>query len=123
LRLPDFIVLLLTAGITVFFAVGIYGKDSNELRFIIQGTNQRWIYPIEETVTVDIPGFLGNTTVELKDGRARVVSSPCANKTCVSCGAIKSKGQWIACLPNGIFIRIEAAGKEGRHDGLDGSVW
>jgi len=121
--LPDFIVLLITAGVTVFFAVNIYGKSGDSLRFIIQGKNQRWIYPIEETLTIDAAGFLGNTTVELKDGRARVVSSPCANKTCISCGAIYNKGQWIACLPNGIFIRIEAAGKEGQHDGLDGSVW
>lgn len=123
MRLPDFFVLLITTGITVFFAVGIYGKNGNDLRFIIQGANQRWIYPIEERSVIDIPGFLGNTTIELKDGRARVVSSPCANKTCVSCGAIYSNGQWIACLPNGIFIRVEAAGKEGRRDGLDGSVW
>jgi hypothetical protein len=123
LRFPDFVVLLITVGITAFCAVSIYGKSGNALRFIIHGNNQSWIYPIKETTTKDIPGFLGNTVVELKDGRARVVSSPCANKTCVSSGAIHNKGQWVACLPNGVFVRVEAAGRKDRDDGLDATTW
>jgi len=110
MRLPDFAVLLLAAAITVFCAAGVYGKSGSALRLIIQGKQESWVYPINQTVREEIPGLLGNTVVELQEGRARVVSSPCANQLCVSAGAIHRRGQWIACLPNGIFVRVEATG-------------
>jgi len=134
MRLPDFVVLLLAAGITVLCAVGVYGKSGSALRLIIQGKKESWVYPLNQTIRAEIPGLLGNTIVELKDGLARVVSSPCANQICVSSGTIHRKGQWIACLPNGIFVRVEAAAAsvgagaatgagENQHGELDASVW
>jgi len=124
MRLPDFFVLLLTAGITVFCAAGVYGKSGSALRLIIQGKKGSWVYPINQTIRAEIPGLLGNTVVELKEGRACVVSSPCANQTCVGSGAIHRRGQWIACLPNGIFVRVEATGAgENQQGELDAEVW
>jgi hypothetical protein len=43
---------------------------------------------------------------EIRDGSAWVVSSQCPNQICVRQGKISRPGQWIACLPNDIFIRI-----------------
>jgi hypothetical protein len=70
--------------------------------------------------------------IEIGDGRARVLASPCTNQTCVASGTIHSRGQWIACLPNGIFVSVESAGSgPGAQDAagergsteLDGAVW
>jgi len=127
-RIQDLVVLLLAAIITVLCAAGVYGKSGSALRLIIQGKKESWIYPINQTVRAEIPGLLGNTVVELKDGRACVVSSPCANQICVGSGAIHRRGQWIACLPNGIFVRVEAASVgaaagENQHGELDAAVW
>ena len=124
LRLPDFIVLFLTVAITVFCAVKIYGKNESALQFVIQGKEGNWVYPVNQTVQIDIPGPLGNTTVVLIDGKAQVVSSPCANQTCVSSPSIQKRNQWIACLPNAVFVRIEAQGEaQSEHAEPDGSVW
>ena len=124
LRFLDFVVLFLTAAITVFCAVKIYGKNESGLQFIIQGRKGNWVYPLNQTAQAEIPGLLGNTTIVLKDGKARVVSSPCASQTCVSSPPIQYRGQWIACLPNAVFIRVEAAGgKKSGNAEIDGAAW
>ena len=124
LRFFDFIILLLTVGITVFYTVKIYGKNEAALYIVIQGKNENWVYPVNQTVMADVPGSLGLTTVEVKDGKARVISSPCANQTCVTSGSVWRRGQWVACLPNAVFVRIESREtKHGQDTELDAMVW
>ena len=123
LRLPDIVIFLTAAAVTVFCAYSIYGKSSAAVQFIIQGKEGSWVYPVSQTVRMDIAGPLGNTVVELADSRALVVSSPCANKLCVASGAIRHRGQWIACLPNAVFVRIESAGGKQTDAEIDAEVW
>ena len=124
LRLPDLAVFLLVTAITVFCAVGVYGKAASTVRFVIQGKKGTWIYPVNQTVCLDAEGPLGTTVIELRDGSAQVVSSPCTNQICVTSGAIHRRGQWIACLPNAVFVRVEAqGGNEAERTELDGTTW
>jgi hypothetical protein len=121
LRLLDLVVFFLTSGITVLCAIGVYGKSTSDIRFIIQSKNENWVYPINQTASNVISGPLGDTIVEIKDGRARVKSSPCVNQSCVNSGAIHRKGQWLACLPNGIFVRV--SGTQKGKVKIDSAVW
>jgi hypothetical protein len=135
--LGDGIVFFLAVLITVFYAVRIYGNNVSAVQFIVRGETlhsvsgvgkETWIYPLDKTVQLDIPGPLGNTVVELKDGQARVISSPCTNQSCVVSGAIHSRGQWIACLPNRVFVSVEPVNAadqsaEKAETELDGAVW
>ena len=56
--------------------------------------------------------ILGETIVAIESGGVHVVSSPCPEKICISMGTIRRPGTWIACLPNGLFIRIEGEDAE-----------
>jgi hypothetical protein len=76
------------------------------------GPAQQWIYPLDAEATVRIPGPLGETVVEIEDGSVRVISSPCPEKICVKTGRISKPGQWIACLPNRVFISIQGRKSE-----------
>ena len=120
LRWLDFIIVFLTTAITVFCTAAIYEKNESALQFVIQGKTGSWVYPVNQTVQIDIPGPLGNTIVGLKEGKAKVVSSPCANQSCVSSPLIQCKGQWIACLPNAVFVRVEAANGKTDNAEIDG---
>jgi len=73
---------------------------------------QQWIYPLDAETTVRVPGPLGETVVEIADGAVRVISSPCPEKICIKTGAISKPGQWIACLPNRVFISIRGKRSE-----------
>ena len=77
-----------------------------------EATEQQWIYPLDAEATVRVPGPLGETVVEIKDGAVRVVSSPCPEKICIKTGRISKPGQWIACLPNRVFISIRGRKSE-----------
>jgi hypothetical protein len=65
------------------------------------------VYPLGADRTVTVSGPLGDTVVEIRGGQARVLSSPCAEKICVRSGAIARPGQWIACLPNRVFLDVQ----------------
>ena len=124
LHIADFFVFFIAVAITVFCAVSIYARNDSALHVIIQGKNGSWVYPLSQSVQVDIPGPLGHTTVTLKDGQAQVIASPCANQTCVTSGGVQRRGQWIACLPNAVFVRIESNDvKQPDNLELDAVVW
>ena len=77
-----------------------------------QAAEQQWIYPLDADTILRVPGPLGETVVEIEDGSVRVISSPCPEKICVKTGRISKPGQWIACLPNRVFISIRGRRSE-----------
>jgi hypothetical protein len=122
LRVFDYGALFLAAAVTVFTAVVVYtgGDAKSEVR--IKGPDGSWVFPQDAAELVRVPGPLGDTVVELRDGRARVLSSPCGNQLCVSAGAIHAHGQWIACLPNQVLVSVEKKTTLGEEE-LDGAAW
>jgi hypothetical protein len=122
LRVFDYGAILLAAAVTAFTAAAVYsgGDAKNEVR--VKGPDGSWVFPQDAAELVRVPGPLGDTVVELRDGRARVVSSPCGNQFCVSAGAIGAHGQWIACLPNQVLVSVEGKPPPGEKE-LDGAAW
>ncbi|MDR0402848.1 MAG: NusG domain II-containing protein [Treponema sp.] len=112
LRFADAAVFVIVSAVTAVCALRVYGGGRDRARLHIQGTGGNWVYPMDRTERVEIPGPLGQTVVELSGGGVRVLSSPCANKTCIASGTIHRRGQWIACLPNGISLTIEGENTE-----------
>jgi len=105
LRAWDIAAVIVSILATVAFSVYAYGgKEGGQV--VIESGGQTWIYALDQERSVDIPGSRGETRIQIMDGKARVVDSPCPDKLCVLSGAIDSPGQWIACLPNGVMLRI-----------------
>jgi len=86
----------------------------------IKAESGEWIFPFDADETINVSGPLGNTIVEIHDNKARVVSSPCKNQTCVATGAIRLSGQWAACLPNRVMLYINEGQTE---DDVDAAAW
>ncbi|GHT78274.1 hypothetical protein FACS1894130_04570 [Spirochaetia bacterium] len=121
LKAYDVAVVGLAAALTVCSAVFVYGKGGADAQVIVQGSGRSWIFPPDAEERVVVAGPLGETVVEIRGGEARVVSSPCDNQICVVEGPVHAGGEWVACLPNGVFVLIEGRSHE---DGeIDGSVW
>ena len=89
----------------------VYAGQEGVAVLYIQNSSDSWIYPLEKEVELDIPGPLGVTHVHIKEGAAFVENSPCRDKICIHMGRISRNGEWIACLPNRVFLRIQ--GKKG----------
>ena len=114
----DLVIIALVIGLTVFSGFAIYGNRGKSARLVIEGPSGRWLYPLDRDVTVPITGPLGDTVVEIKGGKARIARSPCPNQTCVAAPAIDRPGEWNACLPNEVIIRVENDGGE-KDGGID----
>jgi hypothetical protein len=110
----DYVAALGAAALVALSFASTYASRSDELRVVVTGRGGEWVYPLETARTLEIDGPLGIETVRIEDSTARISAAPCANQTCVAMGAISRPGQWIACLPNRVFVRIEGGGADGR---------
>jgi hypothetical protein len=104
----DFLILAISlAAAAIAFAVA-YQNSKGRAQLLIQTPYGVYAYDMAQDKILDIKGELGISRIEIAGGKARFLDSPCPNKTCVQCAPVSRAGEWIACLPNQVFIRIQA---------------
>jgi hypothetical protein len=59
--------------------------------------------------TIEVPGPLGPSQVEIRDGKVRVAADPSPRQLCVRQGWIPAGGA-VVCLPNRVSVENAAAG-------------
>ncbi len=113
LRLKGLDLAALAAALAVIALVSVraYAQRSGAAVVHLKAPSGEWVFPLDQDRTVSVRGPLGDTVVELRGGQARVLSSPCTEKICVRMGAIARPGQWIACLPNRVFLDIQGSSR------------
>lgn len=74
--------------------------------------------PLSADGVVHVQGKLGITDVEIHNGRARILNSPCKGKICIKSGFIQYADRFLACVPNRVAVRIEGE----KHRGVDAVV-
>ncbi len=112
LKALDFLVFALVLTTLGYLTLTIYGNRAGTATARIRGGNQEWVLPLHSESNLTVEGPLGETLIEIRDGKIRVVDSPCPEKICIKTGAISKPGQWIACLPNKVFISIGGSKEE-----------
>lgn len=109
----DAVVFIVALAITVASAFAAYRRPQNQEHLSVTAPDGQYVYPLNKNRTVEVRGNIGVSIIEITDGSARFISSPCDNKVCVSQGLLNGSFDFAACLPNGIFIIIEGAEDEG----------
>ena len=74
-------------------------------------------YSMMKDQKIKVAGELGNSIVEIQDGKVRFSHSPCNNKVCILSGWHQSSGDHIVCLPNKISVSLLS--QEDRFDGIN----
>ena len=108
----DILIILLVVVGGVFFTV--HGAVRKGSRVSVNANGVHYEYSATSNGVYSVAGELGETTFEIKDGRVRIIDSPCPNKTCVAQG-------WhnpLVCLPNKVMITVEGEG--GAEAGVEG---
>ena len=88
------------------FSVSAWSHRGGAREVVIEASGASWIYPLDVDRMERVPGPLGDTVVVIRSGKAFVEDSPCPDKLCVRMPAVSQPGQWIACLPNRVMVRI-----------------
>ena len=70
--------------------------------------NTQQTYPLNKDAVLKVKGVVGESVIEIKDGRACFVSSPCQDQICVQVfGWIEKEYQLSFCSPNQILLQIK----------------
>ena len=80
--------------------------------FRVTAPGGTWLLRPEEDQVLVVDGPLGSNRIVVRAGEVFVESAPCANQICVKTGTASRPGQWIACLPNRVFVAVEGSGEE-----------
>ncbi|HUX11749.1 MAG TPA: NusG domain II-containing protein [Spirochaetia bacterium] len=107
LRILDILSIAMALGVVVLFTVQAYTGAGKSSEVSIQANGQYYLYPLDQDTEFSVSGPIGETTIQIRSHAVRVVSSPCRDKICIAAGWLSHSGQWTACLPNRVFVRVE----------------
>lgn len=116
--LGDKLVLALAIGLLPLVYVMLWndGRPGDQARILVAGQQQRMV-DLHHDQRIVVHGALGDSVLEVHNGKLRFVDSPCSNKQCVHEGWIHYGGQTVACLPNKVSATI--LGGEQRFDAIN----
>lgn len=106
LKPGDWVIIVLSLALIAFFSFKVYSGGSTELLVIIESSDSTEVYPLSQDRDVRASGPLGETVISIREGHVHVADSPCRDKLCVFAGNLDSAGEWTACLPNRVFVRL-----------------
>ena len=64
---------------------------------------------LRKNQTLTVAGPLGDSVLEVQDGRVRFRASPCRGKQCIHSGWLSRAGEFAACLPNRVSVTLVGA--------------
>lgn len=90
---------------TLYSTWSASGGDASVVRVGVTGQTEQ-VLELTANQTLTLHGPLGDSVIEIKDGRARFTRSPCDNKQCIHSGWLGHAGDFAACLPNRVTLFI-----------------
>jgi hypothetical protein len=114
----DSVVLLLALFLLVMLYVQFWQKGGQgaEARVMVDG--KVWArLNLFENRDLHVPGSLGESHIQVRDGQIRFIASPCVNKVCVHSGWLSEGGDVAVCLPNRVSLQI--LGSDPRFDAIN----
>jgi hypothetical protein len=109
LKLFDILAVIVAVAVVALFTVNAYAEIGGSGEVFIQTPDADYLYAIDQNTDLRLAGPVGSTHVHIRDGRVWVSESDCTQKICIATGDISRSGEWIACLPNRIFVRIQGS--------------
>jgi len=102
--------ILFNAGLFYYFGTGM-GQGS----WVVIEVDQKRVarYALSKDRITHVEGPLGSTKIEIRNGKARILRSPCKLKVCIKSGYIQYADRISVCLPNRVVVRIEGNAQRG----------
>lgn len=117
IRPGDIVILLAGAALVAVLAARVYTAGAPDVVRITQGESDPMDYPAWEDREIAVAGPRGETVIEIRDGRVRVLRSPCRQKLCIRAGWLETAGDAAACVPNRVSVLL--LGGDPRFDAIN----
>ncbi len=110
LRIGDFlVVLLLIAGAVAWIVFGMTPTTTGSTATVEVSGKLVQELPLDHEDYITISGTLGPVLIGIDGYGIRILDSRCPHGLCKRMGSIQKSGDWIACIPNKLIIRIQGA--------------
>lgn len=114
----DTVVWLLAATLLVSLYMMFWQADGHGAEAVVLVNGKRWArLDLFQNQDLDVPGPLGHSHIQVRDGQVRFVNSPCPNQLCVHTGWLSQGGEVSICLPNKVSLQI--LGSDPRFDAIN----
>lgn len=117
LLLGDYLVIALGLLLVVYLFKTLWHSEHAAKLQLRQGNQIVATLSLNQDRLIDVTGPLGVSKIEIKQGKVRFLSSPCANQYCVHQGWLHRAGQAAICLPN--RVSLELLGTQKSYDSLN----
>lgn len=101
------IIMYMVFAIAIILSLLLIPKPSDTLS--VKAGDAEYAFSLNENGIYSVEGPLGTTTIEIRDKRARIIDSPCPNKTCVA----SSWSKTLVCLPNRVIATANSKDEGG----------
>ena len=102
----DLVLILVLAGLhgAALFTGGGAARNAH-----ILSPQGEQLLSLQQPRQLRVAGALGDTVLEVRDGKVRFLESPCRRKYCIHGGWIGRAGARLVCLPNKVAVLAGAA--------------
>ena len=101
IRVLDVVVFATFIALGILLTVRV--KRSGGATITVTADGKAYSYSLKKDGTYSVPGAIGETVFEIKNGKVRIVDSPCPGKNCVNQGTALP----LVCLPNKVIISAD----------------
>ncbi|MEA3545945.1 MAG: NusG domain II-containing protein [Thermodesulfobacteriota bacterium] len=109
--------LLVVVAILVALSFLLLLRQTTGARVVVSSDDRIvFVAPLNKDRRVELDGPLGITVLQIENGAARIISSPCVQKICIGMGEARHTGDLIACVPNQLVISIEGENEGEEYD-------
>ncbi len=108
-RVVSFGVVLLSIGLAAGMRLGY---PPPERARVTVGGSEVALLELDEDRRLIVDGRLGPVVVVVEDAGLHVAESGCPQRLCISMGTKRRSGEMVACVPNGLVVRLEGGGQD-----------
>jgi len=114
----DTVVWLLAVALLVSLYTMFWQNDGHGAEAVVMLNGKRWArLDLFQDQDLNVPGPLGHSHIQVRDGQVHFADSPCPNKLCVHTGWLSQGGEVAVCLPNKVSLQI--LGSDPRFDAIN----
>jgi hypothetical protein len=114
----DWIVLIIALALLPAVYIYNWSADTRATQARITDAQQHThTIMLDHDQIIHVHGKLGDSVLQVQNGKIRFIKSPCTTKFCIHSGWLKFNGDVMACLPNGVYV--EVSGGETKFDSIN----
>lgn len=106
LRPGDYLVLAGALAVCVLSALTLWRGGAPDKAIVRAGGTVVAELSLARAQTIDVPGPIGTTRIEVEPGRARIASDPGPRQYCVRQGWLDRAGAVAICAPNEVSLSL-----------------